>query len=56
MSTPRASKSAAAPAGRSGFVRGVWERIKAHKVVQWTLAYLGRAATPIGSDRKPASA
>ena len=26
-------------------LRGVWERIKAHKVVQWTLAYLALAYT-----------
>ncbi|MGP8032730.1 MAG: tetratricopeptide repeat protein [Steroidobacteraceae bacterium] len=45
MIAPRASKSAAAPEGRSGFVRGVWERIKAHKVVQWTLTYLAVAYT-----------
>jgi adenylate cyclase len=31
--------------GPSGFLRRVWERIKAHKVVQWTLAYLAVAYT-----------
>jgi hypothetical protein len=36
---------ATAPPATSGFVRGIWERIKAHKVVQWTLAYLAVAYT-----------
>jgi TolB-like protein/tetratricopeptide (TPR) repeat protein len=31
--------------GPSGLLRRVWERIKAHKVVQWTLAYLAVAYT-----------
>ncbi|HEV2285904.1 MAG TPA: hypothetical protein VGR80_07660 [Steroidobacteraceae bacterium] len=31
--------------GPSGFLRRAWERIKAHKVVQWTLAYLAVAYT-----------
>ncbi len=34
----------AAPA-QASFVQGVWERIKQHKVVQWTLAYLALAYT-----------
>jgi hypothetical protein len=34
----------AAPA-RASFVQGVWERIKQHKLVQWTLAYLALAYT-----------
>lgn len=44
---PRADTSASADGGQgpSGFVRRVWERIKAHKVVQWTLAYLAVAYT-----------
>ena len=33
------------PDGPSGLARRVWERIKAHKVVQWTLAYLAVAYT-----------
>jgi adenylate cyclase len=47
MTAPRASKSAASPArpGRAGFFESVWERIKAHKVVQWSLAYLAVAYT-----------
>lgn len=39
------SKSAPAPEGRAGFLERVWGRIKAHKVVQWTLAYLAVAYT-----------
>ena len=45
MSARAVSKSAAPPPGRSGFLQRVWERIKAHKVVQWTLAYLAVAYT-----------
>lgn len=46
MSVSRKVKIAAtAPPATSGFVRGIWERIKAHKVVQWTLAYLAVAYT-----------
>lgn len=33
------------PDGPSGLLRRVWERVKAHKVVQWTLAYLAVAYT-----------
>ncbi len=44
---PRAPKTAPAPPppGRAGFLESVWERIKAHKVVQWTLAYLAVSYT-----------
>ncbi len=45
MSAPRKAKSAARPPDTSGFLAGIWERIKAHKVVQWTLAYLAVAYT-----------
>ena len=40
-----APQPAPGPDGPSGFLRGVWERVKAHKVVQWTLAYLAAAYT-----------
>lgn len=45
MSAARTPKSAATPEGRAGFLERTWERIKAHKVVQWTLAYLAVAYT-----------
>ncbi|HEY2275890.1 MAG TPA: hypothetical protein VGH61_10340 [Steroidobacteraceae bacterium] len=45
MTAPRTSKSPAAPEGRAGFLERIWERVKAHKVVQWTLAYLAVAYT-----------
>ena len=49
MSARRPAKSTAphtaAAEGRSGFVQQVWERIRAHKVVQWALAYLAVAYT-----------
>jgi adenylate cyclase len=43
MTEPPVSTDAAPAA--PGFVRGIWERIKAHKVVQWTLGYLAIAYT-----------
>ena len=45
MIAPRAVKRSPPPEGRSGFLAQVWERVKAHKVVQWTLAYLAVAYT-----------
>jgi adenylate cyclase len=44
MVATRGSKSAPPP-GRAGFLESIWERIKAHKVVQWSLAYLAVAYT-----------
>jgi len=41
----RSTRGAATAPGKSGFLRWTWERIKAHKVVQWTLAYLAVAYT-----------
>ncbi len=43
MTGPTAETQPPPPA--PGPLRGVWERIKAHKVVQWTLAYLALAYT-----------
>ena len=47
MAAPRTSKSPVASPrpGRAGFFESIWERIKAHKVVQWSLAYLAVAYT-----------
>jgi adenylate cyclase len=36
---------AADTAQAAGFLQGIWARLKAHKVVQWTLAYLAVAYT-----------
>jgi adenylate cyclase len=45
MSEPRKEKGGKTAPGAPGFLGGIWERIKAHKVVQWTLAYLAVAYT-----------
>jgi hypothetical protein len=45
VSVSRKARVAAPLPGGSGFLRRIWERIKAHKVVQWTLAYLAVAYT-----------
>jgi TolB-like protein/tetratricopeptide (TPR) repeat protein len=45
VSVPRKARVTATLPGESGFLRRIWERIKAHKVVQWTLAYLAVAYT-----------
>jgi len=45
VSVSRKARAAAAAPGTQGLIRGIWERIRAHKVVQWTLAYLAVAYT-----------
>jgi hypothetical protein len=45
VSVSRKARVTATLPGASVFLRRIWERIKAHKVVQWTLAYLAVAYT-----------
>jgi TolB-like protein/Tfp pilus assembly protein PilF len=47
MIAPRRARSAPPPppGERAGFLERIWQRIEAHKVVQWTLAYLAVAYT-----------
>ena len=45
MIAPHTSRGAPAPRERAGFLERIWQRIRAHKVVQWTLAYLAVAYT-----------
>jgi TolB-like protein len=47
MSEPPATTPAEAAPAAPGFLRAIWQRVKAHKVVQWTLAYLAVAYTSL---------